>query len=162
MESLQALVLRRAREIGGREGPLSTRQLESAAGGKVSRTVFQQIMAGEYDAKIGQRTINGLSDALQVPIPQVEQAAGAPPSFGPFQLPDEAARLTPAQRRAVKQVVDAMLDPGGAVSLPAERRLEAVPSKRAARVVKKRPPSVASRQDAAADASQDPGHSEPS
>src|SRR5689334_9795392 len=110
MESLQELVVRRARELGGREGPMSVRALEVAANGKVSRGVFQKIMAGEYDAKVGQRIIDGLAEALQVPVRVVERAAGAPPSFGPFQLTEDAARLTPSQRRAVKHVVEAMLE----------------------------------------------------
>jgi hypothetical protein len=110
VESLQSLVVRRAAEIGGREGPLSVRQLEERSDNKVSRGVFQQIMAGTYDAKVGQRVLDGLAAALDVDLRVVEQSSGAPPSFGPFRLPDDAARLTPAQRKAVKHVVQVMVD----------------------------------------------------
>lgn len=97
--------------MGGREGALSIRALEAACGAKVSRTLFGRIMAGEYDAELQQRTIDGLAEALQVSVADVEAAAGAPPSFGPFRLSENAARLTPTQRRAVKHVVEAMLTP---------------------------------------------------
>lgn len=122
---------------------MSTRALEDAARGKVSRGVFQKIMAGEYDAKIGQRIIDGLAEALQVPVREVERAAGAPPSYGPFQLTEDAARLTPAQRRAVKHVVEAMLEPaaaaaaqdGGTVTPLRPRQAQSGQSGRAARKV---------------------------
>jgi hypothetical protein len=112
MENLQDLILRRAKEIGGNNGDLSTRQLEARSQGKVSRATFQRMMAGEYDAVTSQRTIDGLALALEVSLRVVESAAGAPPSYGPFQLDDDAARLTPTQRKAVKHVVEAMLNPG--------------------------------------------------
>jgi hypothetical protein len=126
VESLQSLVLRRAAEIGGREGPLSVRQLEDRCEGRVSRGVFQQIMAGTYDARVGQRVLDGLATALDVDLEVVEQSAGAPPSFGPFRLSEDAARLTPAQRKAVKHVVQAMIDTNA--TLPAAQRLRAVAS----------------------------------
>ena len=127
VESLQALVVRRAEEIGGREGPLSVRQLEDRSLGKVSRGVFQQIMAGTYDAKVGQRVLDGLAAALDVPLSVVERSAGAPPSFGPFVLSEDAARLTPAQRKAVKHVVQVMVDANEAAGQE-QPRLRAVAS----------------------------------
>lgn len=126
MESLQELVLRKAREIGGREGVLSTRQLEAAAGGAPTRGVFQAIMAGTYKARPSVETIEGIARAIQEPVAAVERAAGAPPSYGPFDLGKDAQRLTPKQRVAVMSVVTAMLEP----DVPAARPLRAVASRR--------------------------------
>lgn len=128
VESLQSLVIRRAAEIGGREGPLSVRQLEEESEGKVSRGVFQQIMAGVYGAKVGQRVLDGLAVALKVDLAVVERSAGAPPSFGAFTLPEDAARLTPSQRRAVKQVVQVLIEANEVVLDRPAPRLAAVAS----------------------------------
>lgn len=110
MESLQSLVIRRAREIGANNPPQSIRELERACHRKVSRTVFQRIMAGTYSAVPSQETLDGIAEAIGVDVSVVERAAGAPPSYGPFDLPN-AARLTPSQREAVKHVVEVMLQP---------------------------------------------------
>jgi hypothetical protein len=57
---------------------------------------------------------------------------GAPPSFGAFQLPEEASRLTPAQRKAVKHVVEVMLESNTATGAEAPP-LRAVASGRSGR-----------------------------
>jgi hypothetical protein len=111
VESLQALVQRRAREVGGREGPLGNRQIARASKGALSHTLVGQIMNGEYANRApGHKILQGLVDALGGSLSEYERAAGAPPSFGPFQLSDDAARLTPAQRKAVKHVVQVMIE----------------------------------------------------
>lgn len=132
MENLQALVLRRARELGGREGELSNRTLAKRNGADLSHTLISQIVNGEYANKApAHRVLEGLSKALEVPLPQIEDAAGAPPSYGPFELPDDAARLTPAQRKAVKHVVQVLVDSNEARS-QIEAEADVVPLRRVA------------------------------
>lgn len=115
VESLQDLVLRRAREVGGREGELGNREIARRSKGAVSHTLVGQIVNGEYaNSAPGQKVLQGLVDALGGDLAEYERAAGAPPSYGPFQLDEDAARLTPAQRKAVKHVVAVMLEPGAA------------------------------------------------
>jgi hypothetical protein len=60
----------------------------------------------------------GIADAIREPLERVERAAGAPPSYGPFALGEDAFRLTPTQRKAVMAVVEAMLDPGADAARP--------------------------------------------
>jgi transcriptional regulator with XRE-family HTH domain len=135
MESLQALVLRRAKEIGGREGELSNRALARRNGADLSHTLISQIINGEYANRApDQRVLDGLAKALEVPLETVESAAGAPPSYGPFKLPDDAARLTPAQRKAVRHVVQVMIDSNeaGSAALQETSPAEVTPLRRVA------------------------------
>lgn len=116
METLQALVTRRAAELGGREGARNPRQLEEAAakaGYKVSRETFRRMANGTYSGRTDHATVLGLVAALEVSIEVVEQAVGAPKSYGTFDLTPDANRLTPVQRKAVMAVVQAMLKPDG-------------------------------------------------
>lgn len=132
MESLQALVLRRARELGGREGELSNRTLAKRNGADLSHTLISQIVNGEYANKApAHRVLEGLAKALEVPLPEIEAAAGAPPSYGPFELPD-AARLTPAQRKAVKHVVQVLVESNEIRTQTEQIEAEVVPLRRVA------------------------------
>jgi hypothetical protein len=111
VESLQDLVQRRAREVGGVNGPLGIREIARASKGALSHTLVGQIVNGEYANKTPSHTVlQGLVVALGGDLRDYERAAGAPPSFGPFRLPEDAARLTPAQRKAIKHVVQVMVD----------------------------------------------------
>jgi hypothetical protein len=135
MESLQALVVRRARELGGREGELSNRTLARRNGAELSHTLVSQIINGEYANKAPkQRVLEGLARALEVPLATVEAAAGSPPSFGAFHLPEDAARLTPDQRKAVRHVVQVMIDSneGRAADAGAAPGAEVAPLRRVA------------------------------
>jgi hypothetical protein len=102
------------REIERKRGiEMSVRQFARESGGAVSHTLLQSICNGEYATRApGQRVLDSLAEMLELPVKVIEAAAGAPPSYGPFQLDDDAARLTPAQRKAVKHVVEVMLNPG--------------------------------------------------
>jgi hypothetical protein len=111
VEDLRALLIRRARELGGRNGELSTRMLEQRSEPRVSRGTFQRIMAGEHSGRLDVPTLRGIAKAIEESLEAVERAAAAPRSYGPFKLPPNAERLTPAQRRAVRSVVHSMLEP---------------------------------------------------
>jgi transcriptional regulator with XRE-family HTH domain len=93
-------------------------------------------------------TLVALSDVLGIPMTRLRAAADLPSeTTTPYVPPAEASRLTRRQRRAVDEVIRAMIDTRGrtaagprqdAVDLDARR--EAAKSRRAARHGKPEPP----------------------
>lgn len=127
-ESLQQLVQRRQRELGGSDGPISTRQVWLRGGGEEHwsyETVRRIAELGH--SKIGDRVADRLSIALNVPVSRIIAAAGQRPRGEPFVLPARANRLSQTERNLVRAFVDAIL---GAYAedrpeVPAQRRRRA-------------------------------------
>lgn len=109
-ESLQQLVHRRQREIGGRGGPISTRQVWLRGGGEDhwSYEIVRRIVERGHH-RIGDRVADRLAIALNVPVSKILDAAGQRPRGEPFQLPARSARLSPTERNILRAVMDAML-----------------------------------------------------
>lgn len=109
-ETLQQLVQRRQRELGGGHGPISTRQVWLRGGGETEwsyETVRRIVERGH--AKIGDRVADRLALALNVPVSKILDAAGQRQRGEPFVLPPRSARLSPTERNILRAVMDAML-----------------------------------------------------
>lgn len=109
-ETLQQLVQRRQRELGGSDGPISTRQVWLRGGGEEAwayETVRRVVELGH--SKIGDRIADRLAIALDVPVSKILDAAGQRQRGEPFTLPARANRLSATERNIVRQVIDAML-----------------------------------------------------
>lgn len=104
MTPMQKLVSERIAALG-----LSYRQAAERANGLLSHTTIQRIANGESAGSWSAKTLRGLSLALDVPLSEVEKAAGAPAQGTKFRVPPEWDRLSASERAAVKAVADALL-----------------------------------------------------
>lgn len=109
-ESLQELALRRLQELGGISGPMSAHAAAQKAQGKVSYELLRRILRGLHGGGISDTVAEGLSLALQVPVSMVYRAAGQLTPGEPWPWPERFARLPPAKRKVVEDMVGAMLD----------------------------------------------------
>lgn len=124
-ETLQELVDRRRREIGGRTGPISVRQVHQRGGGDEhwSYEIVRKIVERGH-SNIGDRIADRLAIALDIPVSRIHTAAGQRQRGTPFVLPARANRLSQTEREIVRAVIDGFL---GAYSedrpeLPTQRR----------------------------------------
>ena len=109
MTPLQQLILDRMAELD-----LSYRGAAQRAGGLVSHATLNNIALGRHSGVFDDDTLRGIALGLDLSLSAVRRAAGEKPTAPTeFRLPKKANRLTPAQRRAVLQVVDALLDAKG-------------------------------------------------
>lgn len=114
--------LREAREARGYN------QTQAAERGRISRTIWQQLEKGErFDGKPFEPKVNTVIAAAQaveldprelLPLAghdpsHFEPTGSSRPSVSERELAERISRLTQKQRRAVSDVVDAMLEPGG-------------------------------------------------
>lgn len=110
VNELQQLVLRRLDELGDRTGPMSTRAAAERSGGLVSYETLRGIARGTHSGKITDRTAEGISRALDVPLAQVYLTARVPRPQSRWRWPERFDRLDAAQRRLVEDVAAAMLE----------------------------------------------------
>ena len=83
--------------------------MASRSGGKASKATIGRIENGVYSG-YERRTLEGIAQALLLPMRQVRDAAGLTPEVPePFVLPDRADELTPRERRLVLELVDVLL-----------------------------------------------------
>lgn len=109
-ETLQQLVQRRQRELGGGQGPISTRQVWLRGGGEDEwsyETVRRIVERGH--SNIGDKVADRLAIALNLPVSKILEAAGQRQRGEPFVLPVRANRLSAAERNILRAVMDAML-----------------------------------------------------
>jgi transcriptional regulator with XRE-family HTH domain len=86
-------------------------------------------------------TLVAFADTLGIPLSRLRAAAGLPSeTTTPYTPPPEASRLTRRQRRAVDEIIRAMLDPAGRAGRAEPVDLDARRSRRAARHGKPEPP----------------------
>lgn len=109
-ETLQQLVHRRQREIGGTTGPISARQVWLRGGGDDhwSYEIVRKIIERGH-SNIGDKIAERLAIALNVPVSKIHAAAGQRQRGTPFQLPARSAQLTQTEREILRMVMDAML-----------------------------------------------------
>lgn len=110
-ETLAELVQRRLRELGSRHGrtePLSLREAWLPYEGRISYETLRRIEKGTHTNVRGE-TADVLALILDVPVSEVEYAAGMPPRQGAFRLPPRADRLDKTERQVVLAVVDIIL-----------------------------------------------------
>lgn len=109
-ETLQELLNRRLREMGGNHEPRTLRSAHQAlpAGGDwVTYEVVRRVSKGH--ARITDRAASTLATMLAVGEDEIRQAAGQRSKLGPFELPPRAERLNESERGVVLSVVDAIL-----------------------------------------------------
>lgn len=109
-ETLQQLVLRRLRELGDASGPMSAREAVRAAESLISYENLRLIARGVHQGGISDRTAEGLSRALRVPVAQIYAAAGVPSPGTRWRWPEKFDRLSPRQRELVEQFAAALLE----------------------------------------------------
>lgn len=109
-ETLQQLVVRRLRELGGDTGPMSAREAVRGFEGLISYENLRLIARGVHQGNITDRTAEGLSSALRVPIAQVYAAAGVQSPGTRWHWPQRFDRLSPRQRELVEQLAASLLD----------------------------------------------------
>lgn len=103
-ETLQDLVADRRAELG-----LSLRQAAEKSGGRVSHSTFGAIEHGQR-TRVDDTTIEGLAEALSVPLGRVRRAAGlSERQLPPFVLPARADRLNARERRVVLAMIETLL-----------------------------------------------------
>lgn len=109
--ALQDLILTRLQQLGDRHGPMSAREAARRADGLVSYETLRVLARnGKHTGRITDRTAEGLSRALQVPVEKVYEAAGVPAPSGRWEWPERFARLAPTQRSLVEDVAAALLE----------------------------------------------------
>lgn len=109
-ESLQQLVLRRLRELGGDREPMSAREAVRGHEELVSYETVRLIARGNHQGGITDRTAEGLSRALRVPVEHVYAAAGVPSPGARWRWPERFDRLSPRQRELVESLAASLLD----------------------------------------------------
>lgn len=108
---LSELVLRRLRELGDATGPMGAREAARQSDGLVSYETLRNLARGvRHTGRITDRTAEGLSKALQVPLERVYEAAGIPAPQGRWEMPQRFDRLNPTQRALVEDVAAAILE----------------------------------------------------
>lgn len=116
-ETLQQLLVRRLLEMGkerGRDEPLSLNEVYGslpADGDWVTREAVRRVLVDGH-ANIGGKAARTIATMFDLTEGEVLEAAGKRAPLGPFELPEEANRLDARERRAVLQVIDAILAAG--------------------------------------------------
>lgn len=109
VNALSDLVLERLAELGTPGSPMSLRQAAARSRGMLSYETMRNISRGEF-GRITDRTAEGLSLALDVPVQQIYDTARVPRPQTRWLLPERFDRLDPAQRRLVEDVASALLE----------------------------------------------------
>lgn len=110
VETLTDLVRRRLLELGDEGQPLPASRAAAKARGKVSAELIRVIVRGEHKGGLRDDTAEGLAMALDVPVQEVYDAAGALRPGTPWQWPSRFDRLGPRQRTLVQNLAAALLD----------------------------------------------------
>lgn len=110
VNQLRFLIMRRQAELGEEGAPMSGRELARRSGGRVSFGTIANIVNGRHTGRITDRIAEGLAAALDVPVADIYDAAGAPRPQGRWLLPERFDRLTLEQRRAVEELCAVILD----------------------------------------------------
>lgn len=103
MKHIQDLIVRRRADLA-----LTYEQLAVRSGGKVSRTLLNQLATGRHNSRLSDRSIEGIAEALDVSEDEVREAVDEP-SRPEFSLGPRAKLLTDPQRRAMIAVMEAFL-----------------------------------------------------
>lgn len=109
-ERLQALILRRLRELGTEGSPMSALEAVGRAGDPVSYETVRHLARGKGRGKITDRTAEGLAKVLEVPIAEVYAAAGIPTPGQRWTPPSRFDRLTDYQRSLLEGMAAALLE----------------------------------------------------
>lgn len=109
-DQLQHLVLTRLAELGTHGRPMSARAAAERSRGAVSYDTLYTIVNGKHTGRLTDRVVEGIAAALDVPVGQVYDAAGAPRPHGRWLLPERFDRLDRTQRRQIEELISALLE----------------------------------------------------
>lgn len=88
----------------------STRQIAEKSG--LNHATVAKYLNGTHAVRPDEETLKALSEVFRIPLERLRELAGLQPGEpDPYVPPQEAARLTRRQRRAVDEVIRSMLDP---------------------------------------------------
>lgn len=104
VDQLSALVVSRLVELG-----LSARAAADRSRGRVSYSTLRNIARGTHGGRITDRVAEGISLALEVPLPRVYEAAKAPQPMSRWDWPERFDRLVPEERRLIEDMASALL-----------------------------------------------------
>jgi hypothetical protein len=112
-------------------------------GHSLNHDTAARYMRGDHGVP-DEATLIALSEVLGVALKQLRAAADLPSeTTAPYVPPAEASRLSRRQRRAVDEIIRAMLEPSAAAAAPDELgpRRRSGPARQAARRGKPEPPT---------------------
>lgn len=93
---------------------LTTREISTRAdlmGHPVTHVTVSRYMRGKHPVPPKQEILEAFAAALNIPIRELEEAAGAPPTqVEPFNLPAKANALNQSEREAILQLIDVMVE----------------------------------------------------
>lgn len=147
MQDLQDLVVHRLRELGDKGKPMTPRAAAGRANNKVSAETIRLIAIGRHSGNLGDETVDALSLALDVPRSQILAALNRTQvaELGPWNPPSVANRMTRRQRKAVEQLITAMVEPETASPAGSGKTAAglagAQPDRHLRAVARKRPPT---------------------
>lgn len=95
---------------------LATREIErraSAAGHPVGHATAANYLNGKHPKVPSEAVLQAFSAVFEIPMSTLREAAGLPSEVTELRLPAEAARLTPRQWEAVREIILSMVNPEG-------------------------------------------------
>lgn len=99
-----------AQANGGRFSARSLARAAQHAGFSLNHDTAARYLRGDH-GRPDERTLQALSSVLRVPLGKLRSAAALPTGeTEPYRPPAEASRLSRRQRRAVDEIIRAMLD----------------------------------------------------
>lgn len=108
-DSLAELVTSRMYKLGDESGPLSLRAAVERSRGRLSVENLRRIARGEHQGNIGDRVAEGLSMALEIPLPEVYRVAGLPQPGRRWEWDPKYDRLNQRERAIVEDVASGLL-----------------------------------------------------
>lgn len=109
-DSLAELVTARMYALGDKSGPLSLRAVVERSRGRLSVENVRRIARGEHQGGLTDRTAEGLSIALEIPLAEVYRVAGLPQPSSRWSWPAKFDRLDQSQRAVVEDVAQGFLN----------------------------------------------------
>lgn len=110
VNQLQDMVIRRLDELGDGTEPLSFRAAAERSRGLLTHETVRSLALGKHTNRIRDKTAQGLSNLLGVPVDRVYAAAQVPKPGVRWQWPPRFDRLNEAERRSVEDMAQRILD----------------------------------------------------
>lgn len=114
-----------------RRNPMTLRQREAKADGGIQFGTIGAYLRGRHPSNPEESTLRALSKAFDVPLEQLQRAAGVKVGGHDWAPPPEVSRLTKRQQNALTELIMAMATGGSSDDRRSEaqksRRLRSVP-----------------------------------
>lgn len=90
------------------ENPLTLRARSDRVGGALDFTTIGRYQSGRHPSRPDDKTLRLLAAAYSLSYQQVQRAAGIKVGAGPYEPPEEAARLTQQEQGLVSELIKAL------------------------------------------------------